>query len=73
MAPELFKLGVANAACDCWSIGAMIFFLLTGCVPFPGNTDMEIRASIEQGKMAESPMWDNLSDDAKDIINKLLT
>ena len=49
MAPELFREGLATAACDCWSIGAMIFFLLTGVIPFPGDTDVEIRASIESG------------------------
>ena len=46
MAPELFKDKLASAPCDCWSIGAMIFFFLTGCVPFPGDTDNAIRDRV---------------------------
>lgn len=72
MAPELFKKGVACATCDCWSIGAMIFFLLTGCPPFAGDTDNEIRANIEARNMVENPIWNNLSSDVKDIIDNLL-
>lgn len=49
MAPELFKDKHPTAACDAWSIGAMIFFFLTGLPPFAGTTDNEIRANIEAG------------------------
>jgi len=73
MAPELFKDKLPTASCDCWSIGAMIFFLLTGNLPFPGDTDNEIKARVQSGQIAECPMFDKCSDDAKDLITKLLT
>ncbi len=38
MAPEVFK-GVYNAKCDVWSLGIMLFKMLTGIFPFPGDTE----------------------------------
>jgi len=36
MAPELFEEGIAVEESDCWSCGAIIYFLVSGKVPFPG-------------------------------------
>ena len=74
MAPELFEDKHAGQAADCWSCGAIIYFLLSGQVPFPGETDVEIEANIRAGKLNLSEgVWPSVSDHAKDLISKLLT
>jgi len=42
MAPELLKEGRLSPAADIYSLGVMLFQLLTGRVPFTGRTDYEI-------------------------------
>jgi len=74
MAPELFTNGTAEEHSDCWSIGAIIYFLLSGKIPFQGKTDKDIQEKIEEGKLdLESGVWAQISDNAKDLIKKLMT
>jgi len=74
MAPELFENKHADEDADCWSCGAIIYFLLSGALPFPGDTDMEMKANIQAGKFDLSEgVWESVSDKAKDLISKLLT
>lgn len=49
------------------------YILLAGYPPFYGESDQEIFASVRNGFFDfPSPEWDNISDDAKDFISKLL-
>ena len=51
MAPEIFDPnGALNKKSDVWSCGAIIYFLLSGCVPFPGDTDNDIIMKVREGK-----------------------
>jgi eukaryotic-like serine/threonine-protein kinase len=43
MAPELFDGGAATAASDVYSLGVLLFFLLTGSVPVEGPTMAALR------------------------------
>jgi len=49
MAPELFSGRPYNEKCDIWSLGVILFILLTGQPPFNGNTDKEILARVIKG------------------------
>ena len=43
MAPEIFDPHIVDdEKSDSWSCGAIIYFLLSGHRPFPGDTDLEI-------------------------------
>jgi calcium-dependent protein kinase len=59
--------------CDVWSCGVIMYILLCGYPPFNGETDNEILNKIKTGKYVfPEEEWDNISDEAKDLISKML-
>lgn len=77
VAPEVIR-GEYTAKCDVWGIGVIAYMLLCGNPPFGGcggpETPMEIRANILAGQVVfgADPIWDSVSEDAKDFIRSLL-
>ena len=72
IAPEVLK-GKYDEGCDLWSIGVIMYILLTGTPPFNGETQEEIIDSVESGKYNTSiPQFTRLSENARDLISKLL-
>lgn len=72
IAPEVLS-GDYNEKCDIWSCGVLCYVLFKGSFPFNGNTRNEIYRSIKTGKFdISSPPFDNVSDEAKDLIQKML-
>jgi calcium-dependent protein kinase len=51
IAPEVLK-GDYNEKCDLWSIGVILFILLSGSAPFNGTTDDDIMEAVKKGKYA---------------------
>jgi len=59
---------------DLWSIGVITYVLLSGLSPFMGETDVETMANVTIAKYDfEDESFDEISEDAKDFISKLLT
>mgnify|MGYP003340810812 CR=1 FL=1 len=48
MAPEIVK-GRYNEKCDVWSVGVILFILLSGKPPFGGENDKEILDNVRSG------------------------
>lgn len=72
IAPEILKSDY-NEKCDIWSIGVILFILLSGRPPFGGENDKEILDSVRQGVFSFSGQeWKNISSDAKDFIKQML-
>eukprot|EP00966_Prymnesium_polylepis_P286877 6626175-Prymnesium_polylepis.1 len=72
MAPEVIK-GRYQTECDMWSLGVMVYFMLSGALPFKGRNDAEKEAKIQAGSFSFSaPAWGSVSDDGKDFVKQLL-
>lgn len=49
LAPEVIQKVNYNEKCDIWSIGVIMYILLTGEPPFYGDSDDEIFNKIRMG------------------------
>ena len=50
VAPEVLS-GDYNEKCDIWSIGIIMFILLTGRPPYPGNSEHEILEIVRKNPL----------------------
>ena len=72
IAPEVLR-GKYDEECDLWSIGVIMYIMLTGCPPFNGRDDDSILKSISKGKYDTNlDTYQALTPNAKDLITKLL-
>ena len=72
IAPEVLDKSY-NYKCDLWSLGVIMYILLSGFPPFDGKTDLEIMAKVKLGKFDfEKKQFDLISQEAKDLIKDLL-
>ncbi|KAK3406922.1 hypothetical protein EUGRSUZ_K03054 [Eucalyptus grandis] len=73
MAPEIMQLQKYDAKADLWSVGAILFQLVTGKTPFTGNNQMQLLQNIVKSTELQFPPESrDLSFDCKDLCQKLL-
>jgi calcium-dependent protein kinase len=70
VAPEVLAHAYTLRA-DCWSLGVIVYMLLTGSPPFHGSDD-EVLRKIKAGKPHWSTRFGRLSSNAQDFVKKLL-
>ena len=71
IAPEVLS-GNYTEKCDLWSIGVILYIMLSGRPPFPGKTDKEVLQKVSEGNYElAGDQWDKRSPDVKDLIRKL--
>ncbi|XP_020588220.1 serine/threonine-protein kinase ATG1c-like [Phalaenopsis equestris] len=72
MAPEIMHYQKYDAKADLWSVGAILFQLVTGKTPFTGSTQVQLLENIYKSKEVHFPPENNLSHDCIDLCKKLL-
>lgn len=78
-APELLKAAMHEdtdgygQAIDLWACGVVMYTLLVGCPPFWHRKQMVMLRNIMEGKYSfTSPEWEDITENPKDLIRKLL-
>lgn len=73
VAPEVLRRNYGPEA-DVWSLGVVLYILLSGLPPFWGVNDREIFDSILKGDLdLESEPWPSVSDHAKELVRQMLS
>ncbi|XVE61957.1 hypothetical protein DITRI_Ditri06bG0080200 [Diplodiscus trichospermus] len=73
MAPEIMQMQKYDAKADLWSVGAILFQLVTGKTPFTGNNQIQLLQNIMKSTELHFPVeHDYLTADCKDLCQKLL-
>jgi len=75
VAPEVLERKPYNHMVDWWSLGVILYILLCGFPPFHDDQNQlkKLYKKIKKGRYSfPSPYWDNVSEEAKDLVRKLL-
>ena len=74
VAPEILEHRPAyDVSCDMWSLGVIMYIMMGGYRPFRGEGE-EVMKQIRYGEYKfHKRYWNHISDDAKNLITRMLT
>lgn len=73
-APEIVRDEKYTTGVDMWAIGCVLYTLLAGYPPFYDPNTKVLMKKVSKGQYTfDSPWWNDISNDAKDIVSRLLT
>lgn len=72
-APEVLNYEAISLSTDMWSVGVLLYVLLTGCSPFGGDTKQETFCNISQCRLDfPDDLFEEISNDAQDLMKRLM-
>uniref|UniRef100_A0A7S2W826 Protein kinase domain-containing protein n=1 Tax=Eucampia antarctica TaxID=49252 RepID=A0A7S2W826_9STRA len=73
VAPEILLRNPYDEKSDMWSVGVIIYLLLSGTLPFVGRSQRELFRAIVKGDYEmEEENWDGVSEDGVNLVKSLL-
>lgn len=73
MAPEQWGDHMVDARCDVFSVGATLYHLVTGSVPFPGNNPQSISRKVLSGELVPpSDLVPDMPEDLQLVVFRML-
>jgi calcium-dependent protein kinase len=73
IAPEIIEWKPYGSKADMWSIGVLLYVLLSGYMPFQADSVDEVFNKIRAGKFNfDQKEFQYVSNEAKDLITKLI-
>ena len=73
MAPEIIQGKSYDSKCDTWSMGVLLYIIMSGYLPFQGENRNELFRKIKTGKYNFSHTeFDECSAEVIDLIRHLL-
>jgi calcium-dependent protein kinase len=72
VAPEVL-MTKHGPACDMWSVGVLMYIMLSGYLPFTGQSPNQVFVKIIKGHLKmDQPEWEYYSEESKDLIKRML-
>ncbi|CAG9332573.1 unnamed protein product [Blepharisma stoltei] len=71
-APEVIS-GSYDNKCDIWSLGILLYIMLSGLVPYKAKSERSLYEKIQEKPISfKDPAWDSISKEAKNLIKWML-
>uniref|UniRef100_A0A3B4VNE8 Striated muscle enriched protein kinase a n=1 Tax=Seriola dumerili TaxID=41447 RepID=A0A3B4VNE8_SERDU len=73
MAPEMVKGEVVGPPADIWTIGVVIYIMLSGRLPFEDKDPLKVESKILMAKFDPAKLYPNVSQSASAFLKKMLS